>query len=208
MGWWRRRRETLNERMLREAGLNAGAEAVEETPPAPLEPEPRHPGPPLLGGRRFFEETGVTGTARPRSWDVTTTVEAPDLKGEEVEFEVLPDGSILVEEEVGEESLAPLAEAIEQMLAAPYRARAVRRGETVWAVAANGIEVVELPPDVRGNEVDVAVQGDEKTLVVDGARAFGSVPELEQLGASRFESYVVHAERLDGNLWEVRVGAL
>jgi hypothetical protein len=208
MGWWRRRRETLNERMLREAGLGMGSEVLDEAPPVPLEPEPRHAGPPLLGGRRFFEEAGVTGTARPRSWEVTTVAEAPELKGDEVAFEVLPDGSVLVEEEVGEGSLAPLAEAIEQSLAPPYRARGVRQGETVWAVGANRIEIVELPPDVQGEEIDVAVQDDEKTLVVDGARSFGSVPELEQLGASRFESYVVHAERLDGNLWEVRVAAL
>jgi hypothetical protein len=43
---------------------------------------------------------------------------------------------------------------------------------------------------------------------VDGARAFGTIPELERLGASEGDSYVVRATRLDGNLWEVVASAL
>jgi hypothetical protein len=37
---------------------------------------------------------------------------------------------------------------------------------------------------------------------------FGSVPALEELGEPAGPSYAVHAQRLDADLWEVRVAAL
>ena len=42
------------------------------------------------------------------------------------------------------------------------------------------------------------------TQLVDGAHGFGSVPELQALGAG-MPSYVVRADRIDGDLWEVAV---
>jgi hypothetical protein len=57
--------------------------------------------------------------------------------------------------------------------------------------------------------IDLAVGEEGSTLLVDGERGFGSVPALDDLGRARgLDHYVVHAERLDGDLWEVRVGAL
>jgi hypothetical protein len=38
--------------------------------------------------------------------------------------------------------------------------------------------------------------------------SFGTVPALEQLGEAAGPAYAVHAERLDGDLWDVRVAAL
>lgn len=211
MGWLRRRGETLNEKLMREAGLSTGEQelhAAETIDPEPLEFQPRERGAPLLGGRAYFEEPGTTGIARPRRWDVTTMAEAPGLAGDEVDFDALPDGSLLVVQEVGDESLAPLAEAVEQAISAPYRARGVRQTETTWAVAANRIEVVELPEAVAGDQIDIAVRNGERTVVVDNERSFGSIPELERLGSAKSRSFVVHAERLDGQLWEVRVASL
>jgi len=49
------------------------------------------------------------------------------------------------------------------------------------------------------------LNGDEKTLVVDGNRSFGTMPELEQLADG---NAVIRAARLDGTLWEVRVDPL
>jgi len=108
----------------------------------------------------------------------------------------------LVEE--GDGDLTPLADAIEQDIARPYRANAVRRGETQWAIAAHRLRVVELP-EPGGDEVELVVRGEEKTLVVDGNRLFGTIPELEQLADG---DAVIRAARLDGALWEVRVDPL
>jgi len=89
-------------------------------------------------------------------------------------------------------------------VARPYRATAIHRGGTQWAVAAHGLRVLELP-EPSGDEVELAVHGDEKTLVVDGNRSFGTMPELEALAQG---DAVIRAARLDGELWEVRVDPL
>jgi hypothetical protein len=184
--FWRRR-EPLHEKLLREAGILPGAGG-------PLDP-------------RSPLEVGIHGLQRHREWDAVVTVET-SLEAESVEFTVLPDGTLLVEDELPDEELAPLAEAVERELQPPYRAQAVRRDDELWAVAAQRIEVVEVPEEVGGDEIELAVQDDHRTLLVDGEKVFGSVPTLEALARERYESFVVRAERLDGVLWEVKVAAL
>lgn len=188
MRWWRRREEPIHEKLAREGGLSFRA-------------EPSHVP------ARALDEPGIHGLARPRRWDAVEAAEAPDLPGDNVAFVALPDGSLLVEDDLPDGALAPLAQAVESTLRPPYRAEAVRQDETRWAVAARAIEVVELPEDVAGDEVSLAVQEEQRTLLVDGARSFGSVPALEALAAG-LDAYVVHAERLDGSLWEVKVASL
>lgn len=174
-----RRKESLHERLAREGGLTEAEPRAPETPPTP----PR--------------EVGIHGMQRPREWDATQTVEAPGIEGDAATFVVLPDGSVLVEEG-SDSSLQPLADAIEQELKPPYRARAARQRGDLWAVQARKIEVAQLRHPPQGDSIELT--GD--MLLVDGERAFGSVPELEGRGD------VVRAERLDGNLWEVRASAL
>ena len=48
----------------------------------------------------------------------------------------------------------------------------------------------------------------ERTLTVDALPSLAPVPELEALGAERFEAYVVDAQRLDGSIWEAQVTPL
>ena len=176
----------LHERLAREGGLGA---------PATLDPRPP------------WQETGIHGLHRPREWDVTVTAEAPDIDGDAVRFVALPDGTLLVED--GPEGfLAPLATALEQELPAPYRARAARQGETLWAVQGRRIEVIELRDVVDGDTVDVTHTAEGTTLTVDDARIFGSLPALDERGAREGREYTVHAERLDGDLWEVHAAAL
>jgi len=177
-----RRSKPLHERLAEQGGL------VER------------PTRPLFTG--VIPETGIHGVPREREFDGAVTAEAPDVEGATARFVALPDGSLLIEE--GDGDMAPLAEAIEREVQAPYRAIAVRRGETRWAVAARGLRVVELP-EPGGDEVELVLRGDEKTLVVDGNRAFGTLPELEALTDG---DAVVRAARLDGTLWEIRVDPL
>ena len=186
-----RRREPLHEKLARQAGVPLEWESRYE----PLRP----PGIP---------EAGITGNHRFREWDATAVVEAPELAGDEVEFVVLADRSVLVDEEVGDATLEPLAYALEESLEPPYRAQGVRRSAGVWAVGARKIEVVELHPDVEGETIELSAVDGERTLEVDGSRAFGRLPQLERLAEGRAEDYAVHASRLDGSLWEVRVDAL
>ncbi len=155
---------------------------------------------PLFTG--VIPETGIHGIPRERQYDAVVSTEAPDVQGASASFVGLEDGSLLIEE--GDGDLTALADAIEQELPRPYRANAVRRGETQWAVAAHQLRVVELP-EPGGDEIELVLRGEDKTLVVDGNRAFGTLPELERLAAG---DAVIRAARLDGTLWEVRVDPL
>lgn len=180
------RREPLHERLAREAGMTTE---------------------PSLDPRTPWQETGVHGLQRPREWDATVTAEAPEVEGGAVRFVALPDGSLLVEEGA-EGSLEPLAAAVEEALRAPYRAQGVRQGESLWAVQARRIEVLELPDAPDGDALDLTHTVDGTVFAVDEQRVFGSLPALEERGAREGRDYAVHAERLDGDLWEVRAAAL
>jgi hypothetical protein len=212
--WPWRRAETLNEKLMREAGLgpegsgerSSGflSQLSELMPPK----EQVDATAAMLSGRAaIWHDSAVTGLARTREWDVTALAEAPELKGDEVRFDVLPDGTILVDEEVGDAGLAPLAEAVEASLPPPYRARAVRRTDARWAIAARAISVVELP-DQPGDAIEITDHDGVRELKIDGRRTFGGVPALEQLAGAQFSDYALQARRLDGDLWEVRIDPL
>ena len=182
------RREPLHKKLAREARL-------EQTDPAPLV----DPGP-------HWGNAGIHGVPRPRRWDAVASADASGLSGDEVHFVALPNGDLVVEEDEPPDTLAPLADAIEQTIQPPYRAEAVRQGDDVWAVAARRVEVAEFEAD--GEEIELVSNEGTLTLTVDGERPFGTIPELERQGASQGDSYVVRARRLDGNLWEVTASPL
>ena len=177
------RREPLHKKLAREAHL-------EQSEAAPIV----DPGP-------HWGNAGIHGVPRPRRWDAVASAEAPGLAGDEVHFVALPNGDLVVDEDEPADTLGPLADAIEQTVEAPYRAEAVRQGEDVWAVAARRVEVAEF--EAEGDELELVVNDGARTFTMDGARAFGTIPELERLGARESDSYVVRATRLDGNVWEV-----
>lgn len=178
-----RRSKPLHERLAEEGGL------VER------------PTRPLFTG--VIPETGIHGIPRERKYDAVVPVEAPDLEGHEVAFVALPDGSLVVDEQEGDGDLTPLAQAVELQVAPPYRALAVRKDEGRWAVAARRITVAEFK--AVGDEIELARRGDERSLLVDGSRGFGTIPELEELADG---DAAIRATRLDGDLWEIRIDPL
>jgi hypothetical protein len=152
-------------------------------------------------------EPGIHGVPRARRWDAVATAEAPALRGDAVHFVALTDGTLVVEEDEPDDALAPLADAVEATIPAPYRAEAVRRGPTTWAVAASRIAIVEVS-GLRGDEAELVVTREGRTLHVDGRPTFGSAPALERAGEAQGGEYVVRATRLDGELWEVEATPL
>jgi hypothetical protein len=181
-----RRREPLHARLAREGGLT----------PSPIDPGPH------------WGEVGIHGLSRPREWDAVVAAEAPALRGEELRFVVLPDGTLLVEEGAEEDDPTPLAEALEGAVQPPYRAEARRRAGETWAAGARRIEIVAVDDDVDGDELTLTVHDGHRELLVEGAPAFSSVRTLERWAGARFDSYALAATRLDGDLWEVRVAPL
>lgn len=191
MGFFRR--EPIHKRLGR-ALMNAEAGGFLAEPPD------------LMGQPAFLGEPGFHGVARSRRWDVITTATAPEVKGSEVKFAALPDGTLIVDEETGDENLGALADAVEQQLQPPYRAHGVRQTESLWAVSASRIEVARF--EAQGDKLELIQTNEGKTFVVDGRQEFGTVPELEKLGAATGERYAIEAERLDADFWDVRVAAL
>jgi len=141
--------------------------------------------------RQPWDKAGIHGVHRPRQWDVVATVET-NTSGDEAQFVVL-DEEIVVED--GPDDVEALAEVVP--LEPPFRVEARRTGEQLWSVGARRIELVELPGQA-GDELEYVVRGDERALVVDGARTFGSIPQLDRAG-----DYVVRARRLVGERWEM-----
>jgi hypothetical protein len=120
----------------------------------------------------------------------------------------LSEGRIIVGE--GDPAVAECAtRALEGEIAAPYRAVAVRREGTTWAVGAVAIQLADLPADLEGDNFVLTVTEDgERELIVDGQRSLHRLAEIAALGGKRHGSFVVRAERLEGALWEVTIDPL
>jgi hypothetical protein len=192
-----RRRKPLHEQ-LAEAGELPG---YGRTPATGLSGQP--PG--WDGNQRG--EPGIHGVPRARRWDAVTSAAAPGLQGDDVHFVALTDGTLVVEEDEPDDALAPLADAVESSIPPPYRAEAVRRGAEVWAVAAKRIAIAAVP-GLRGDRAELIVTREGRKLSVDGQVTLGHAPALERIGESQGAEYVVRAERLDGDLWEVEATPL
>ena len=162
-----------------------------------MQPLPHDPGP-------HWGEVGIHGLHRQREWDLVLTIDAPQLQGDEVEFVVLPDGRVV--RELGDADPSPLAGVV--TLATPFRARGIRRDGGLWVVAARRIETVELREDPGGDYVELAWDGVERSVRIDGTPTLAGAPELERLGSARHRAYVVTAVRLVGPVWEVSIAPL
>lgn len=159
-------------------------------------PLPHDPGP-------HWGEVGIHGLHRQREWDAVATVDL-DASGSEAWFVALPDGSLVVED--GDADPESFRAAFS--LAPPFRAHAVRRNGATWAVAARRIETLELEEAPSGDEVEIAWDGAERTVRIDGEPTLQGVPALERLAAARHATYVVTARRLAGAVWEIAVSPL
>ena len=217
MGLFRRKQETLNEQLLREAGLdpNESGMTVQEPAPAP-EPESEPPGRTLgpaddVVPRSPIPTFGVSGNRQRgrvvEKLDVVVSVRSATLAGDRIEFTTLPTGDVIVEKEQGDGDLSPLADAIEKKLDPPYRAFAARQTGDVWGVGALRIQVAKVEL-AEGDAIELTASDGYQEVRVDGEPSDAEVPELVQLGEQVGADYCVEAERIDGDFWEVKVTPL
>ena len=146
---------------------------------------------------------GLIDIPGPEGWPAIAAADAPELTGDWVHFVALPDRTLVVDEDIPDGSLTPLAEEIEAVLEPPYRGVAVRKDATLWAVAAQPVHVVEL--DADADVVEIALVAGERNVTVDGEPDTTAFPELERLGEERGDDYALRAERVDGQTWVVDV---
>ncbi|HET7855454.1 MAG TPA: hypothetical protein VFL41_03260 [Gaiellaceae bacterium] len=210
MGFFRRERP-IHEQLAEEGGLDLEGGAVADEPELETPEEPwgaMSVARALLGPQIAEDLLASHGVPRAREWDAIATAEAPDLPGDTIEFVVLGDGTLFVDLDLPEDALTPIADALEATISPPYRAVARRREGDVWSATAMAVDVVAVPQDIPGDEVVIAVHGEDVRLMVDGEEYEGRIPALESFGQERFESFVLTASRLDTQLWEVTVNAL
>jgi hypothetical protein len=194
MGFWRRE-EPLHEKLAREGGLDF-PRAVQDLA-GPL--DPRHP---------FWQVAGIHGVHRAREWDAVVAAEAPQLPGDELDFVVLEDGTLVVEEDLPEDALAPLADKLDEQLEPPYHAYAHRREGDAWVGAAIVVDVVEVTEEIDADSIEIVVRDGERMTVIGGELTDLRIEPLEALAEEDFESYYLEATRIDSTLWEVSVNAL
>jgi hypothetical protein len=178
-----RREETLNEQLLREAGLD---QPNVEARPVSATPEPAR------------VEMPEAQTSR----DVLVVARARGIASDRVQFVVLPTGDLIVETEQGDADLSPLADAIELNLQPPYRAVGNRQRGDLWGISAKALDVREFHCE-EGDEIEVVCLGGTVTVTVDEKPSELRVPQLEQTG-----DYAVHASRIDGDYWEAEAHPL
>jgi hypothetical protein len=152
-------------------------------------------------------EAGIHGVPRARRWDTVVTATAPGLTGEEIHFVAVGDGELVGADGEPPRELRALADAVEQALATPYRAEAVRKDDATWAVAARRIQVV-AQPDLSGNEAELVVRPDGWVLSVDGELTLRNAPAFAAFGEALGPERVVRAWRIAGDRWEVEATAL
>lgn len=199
-----RKKETYNEQMLREAGLDRVVFNTPEPPAPAVEPSVPLPG---IDMRRFEGE----GRLSPREWDAVTTVTAPGLHGNRIDFTALPTGDLIFTSEEGDGDLAPVADAIEVRVSPPYKAIAARQEGDLWAVGAKRIEVAKLEfPGADALELSQSDGvADRPEFRVDGEPSDTAPPvELQRLGEREGADFCVEASRIDGDYWEVKVSPL
>jgi len=192
-----RRGEPIHEKLAREGGLDLPRGVNEFTGPPMI--DPRHP---------IWQVAGIHGIPRVREWDAVTSAEAPELPGDETDFVALADGTIFTDDDLPDDALIPLADALENLVEAPYHALALKQAADVWSVAATRVIVLEVPEDIAGDKVELVVNEDERAIRVDDVATRTDLPTLEAFAAEQFGSFVLRATRLDDTLWEVTVHPL
>jgi len=145
---------------------------------------------------------GVMGVGPGRTWDAVVAAHAPGLTGGSVTFVALEDGTLVVNEDLPDGALGPIADTIEEMVGPPYRAAAARGEGDLWNAVAESVQIVEL--DVGSDEVELSVVDGERTLTLGDEQSDRALPALDALAAEH-DAVAIHAERVDGDLFAVDV---
>ena len=145
---------------------------------------------------------GVMGVGPGRTWDAVVAAHAPALTGGSVTFVALEDGTLVVNEDLPDGALGPIADTIEEMVGPPYRAAAARGEGDLWNAVAESFQIVEL--DVASDEVELSVVDGERTLTLGDEQSDRALPALDALAAEH-DAVAIHAERVDGDLFAVDV---
>jgi hypothetical protein len=172
------------------------------------QPEGVLAAPPDLQGNAGLGIPGISGVPQASSWDAVASAEAPALVGDSVHFIALPDGSLVVDEDEPDDSLAPLATAVEETLPAPYRAEGLRQDGAVWTVSANAVTAFQLEAGAAGETVELTRYDGERHLTVDDQELdAGEFAALDEVAPAEGD-FALRAERVDDTWWVATIDLL
>jgi hypothetical protein len=143
------------------------------------------------------------GVGPGRTWDAVVAAHAPALTGGSVTFVALADGTLVVNEDVSDGSLTPVADQIEEMVAPPYRAAAARNEGDMWTAVAESVRIVDLA-GIEVDELELTMVGGERTLTLGDVQSDRALPALDALAEGEGD-VAIHAERVDGDVFAVDV---
>jgi hypothetical protein len=130
-----------------------------------------------------------------------------EIAGEAFSFVVLDDGSLIIEDQAGEESLETVATVIERHVARPYRARGFR-GEERWVVVADAVELIDLGAFGEDDVTLVAIDGTRRFVVGGALRPESDIPDALLAAAEESEPCVVSCAHVDEQWWELTIDEL
>src|SRR3954452_16757552 len=131
-----------------------------------------------------------------------------EVEGEAFAFVTLEDGSLIIEDQLGEESLEQVAAVVERRIERPYRARGFRADATRWVVIADVLDLYDFGT-LTGEDVTLVAIGSERRLIVDGTlRGDTEIPAELAAAADDAEPSVISASHVDEQWWELTVEEL
>jgi hypothetical protein len=129
------------------------------------------------------------------------------LAGESFAFVALEDGSLIIEDQQGEEPLEPVATIVERRVTTPYRARGFRADAGRFLVIADPIDVIDLGTLV-GESVQLVATASERRFTVDGVPVMQSPPPDLTAEADDAQPCIISASHIDEQWWELTVEEL
>jgi hypothetical protein len=131
-----------------------------------------------------------------------------ELAGEAFAFVTLEDGSLIIEDQQGDETLEPVATVVERRVERPYRARGFRIDASRWLVVAEPLDLYDFGT-FAGEDVTLVAVGGERRLIVDDAlRPVADIPDELASEADDADPCVISASHVDEQWWELTVEEL
>jgi hypothetical protein len=131
-----------------------------------------------------------------------------EVGGEAFAFVTLEDGTLIIEDQQGEEPLEQVATLVERRIARPYRARGFRIDASRWLVVADVLDLYDFGT-LAGEDVTlVAVAGERRLIVDDTLRPASEIPEELAAEADDAEPCIISASHVDEQFWELTVEEL
>src|SRR3954453_21033048 len=100
-----------------------------------------------------------------------------EVEGEAFAFVTLGDGSLIIEDQQGEEPLEHVATVVERRVERPYRARGSRVDASRWVVVAEPLDLYDFGAFAGEDVTLVAVGGERRLLVDDALRPPADIPD-------------------------------